>query len=128
MLQKLKIRPTLPASNMDRAKKFYKEKLDLTPSGENPGGVIYDCAGVWGFLLFPSPNAGKCPTTYAAWETEDIETEVKELKARGVVFEEYDTPAYKTVNSIAHLGDDKAAWFKDSEGNTLGIFQMGMEI
>ncbi len=128
MLAKLRIRPTLPAADIERAKKFYKDKLGFTPSGENPGGVIYDCANGTGFLLYPSPNAGKCPTTYAGWETNDIKAEVKELKDKGVVFEEYDTPAYKTVDSIAKLGNDKAAWFKDSEGNILGIFQMGMAV
>lgn len=126
MLQTKRIRPTLPAADMERAKKFYKDKLGFTPSGENPGGVVYDCANGTGFLLYPSPNAGKCPTTYAAWETDDLEAEVKELKSKEVVFEEYDMPGLKTVDSIAQLGPDKAAWFKDSEGNILGIFQMGM--
>ena len=59
------------------------------------------------------------------WATGDIEREVAELKARGVVFEEYDTPYLKTVGSIATTGPNRAAWFKDSEGNILGIVQMG---
>jgi hypothetical protein len=56
--------------------------------------------------------------------TDDIEAEVAELKGRGVVFEEYDFPGLKTENSIAQTGDALAAWFKDSEDNTIGILQL----
>ncbi len=124
MLSDLKIHPTIPAADMERAKKFYKEKLELEPKSEHPGGLIYETGGVE-FLLFPSKNAGSNPSTYAGWRTDDIEATIKELKDRGVVFEEYDTPSYKTVNSVATFGKTKSAWFKDSEGNTLGIVQMG---
>ena len=48
---------------------------------------------------------------------------MRELKATGVVFEDYDFPSLKTVGSIADRGDMKVAWFKDSEGNMLGIAQ-----
>jgi hypothetical protein len=58
-----------------------------------------------------------------AWQVPDVAREVAELKARGVVFEEYDTPSFKTIDSIATTGKLKAAWFRDSEGNLLGIAQ-----
>lgn len=120
-----KIWPTIPAADMDRAKKFYEEKLGFKPTKETPGGVEYHGGGDTGFFLFPSPNAGKCPTTYADWEVSDIDAVTKELKSSGVIFEEYDTPAYKTVEGIATMPDGmKAAWFKDSEGNILGLSQM----
>jgi hypothetical protein len=48
---------------------------------------------------------------------------VAELKSRGVQFEEYDTPEMKTENGIFTGGGAKAAWFKDSEGNTLAVVQ-----
>jgi hypothetical protein len=57
------------------------------------------------------------------WMTHDIEADVAELKARGVVFEEYDTPQVKTVKSVATIGQSKGAWFKDSEGNLLALGQ-----
>jgi hypothetical protein len=57
------------------------------------------------------------------WLMEDVESEVATLKARGVVFEEYDLPSLKTVNSIATIGPGKGAWFKDSEGNLLSLAQ-----
>lgn len=124
-LANAKIIPTLPAADMARAKKYYQDKLGLSPVSETSGGALYECGGGTGFFLFPSANAGKCPTTYAGWEVDDVEATVKELKSKGVVFEEYDTPAYKTVDGIATLPDGtKAAWFKDSEGNILAISKM----
>jgi hypothetical protein len=57
------------------------------------------------------------------WNTPDIEAAVADLKARGVVFEEYDTPEVETINGVATLGESKGAWFKDSEGNMLALGQ-----
>jgi hypothetical protein len=57
------------------------------------------------------------------WNTTDIEAAVADLKARGVVFEEYDTSEVKTINSVATLGQSKGAWFTDSEGNMLALGQ-----
>jgi hypothetical protein len=57
------------------------------------------------------------------WTVDNLEIEVGGLKARGVVFEEYDQPNLRTVNSIAAMGRIKTAWFKDSEGNLLGLVQ-----
>jgi catechol 2,3-dioxygenase-like lactoylglutathione lyase family enzyme len=124
MLGNLRVGATLPAADMERAKRFYTEKLGLTASQEWPEGVQFECGGGTGIFVFPSPNAGKCPTTYAGWEVDEIEEIVEELKDKGVVFEEYDTPDYKTVDGIATMGDAKAAWFKDSEGNILALSRM----
>lgn len=124
MLNKLEVHATIPASDLERAKKFYLEKLGLTPTEETPGGLIYRCYNSW-FLLYPTPNAGTSTHTLMGWTTEDIEQEVAELKARGVGFEKYDTPHLKTVDGIATTGPNRAAWFKDSEGNILGLVQLG---
>jgi hypothetical protein len=67
-----------------------------------------------------------------AWEVDDVESTVAELRARGVVFEEVDLPGLKTVNGIADIAGhypskgrgERAAWFRDSEGNMLGISQL----
>lgn len=89
-----------------------------------PGGLVYEYNESW-FLLFPSPGAGTAQHTVAGWAVDTIETEVAELKTRGVVFEEYDLPGLKTVDGIATVGPNRAAWFKDSEGNILGVVQLG---
>ena len=123
MLANLHIYATLPAADLERARRFYAEKLGLTPAREAAGGLFYRCDGGTEFFLFPSQGTASATHTQAGWITENIEAEVAALKARGLVFEEYDTPSLKTTNSIALTGPVKAAWFKDSEGNLLGFVQ-----
>ena len=125
MLAELEIHATIPANDLARSQQFYQEKLGLAPAGEVPGGggLIYRCYNSW-FLLYPSLHAGTASHTQMGWQTDDIEQEVAELKARGLVFEEYDTPHLKTVDGIATTGPIRAAWFKDSEGNLLGLVQV----
>jgi len=69
-------------------------------------------------------SATKADHTVASFKVNDLEAEVKELKAKGVKFEEIAIPGIKTVNGIATMGKMKAAWFKDTEGNILSITQM----
>lgn len=123
MLSDLEVHAAIPASNLERARQFYTEKLGLRPAMETPAGLVYQCKNSW-FLLYPTQFAGKAQHTLMGWETNKIEQEVKDLRARGVAFEEYDLPGLKTVDGIATIGSNKAAWFKDTEGNILGIVQM----
>ena len=119
----------LPAQDLDRARRFYSEKLGLEPSEERPGGLLYECAsGV--FALFESVGASAGEFTQMGWEVDDLEATVAELKERGVVFEEVDVPGLKTIAGIAEVSGnypskggkgEHAAWFRDSEGNMLGI-------
>ena len=114
---------TLPAADLERARRFYAEKLGLTPESELPGGLFYRCGGDTRFSVFPSQGEASGTHTQALWQVEDVESEVAALKARGVVFEEYDLPSLSTINSIATIGPNKGAWFKDSEGNLLSLVQ-----
>jgi predicted enzyme related to lactoylglutathione lyase len=123
MLRNAPIVPYIPVADLARARKFYEERVGLKSREDYAGGVIYECGnGSWVFM-YPSPGAGTSKASTAFWAVDDVEAEVAELKARGVVFEEYDTPNMKTVNSIATGGGAKTAWFKDSEGNILAISQ-----
>src|SRR5436190_22477021 len=122
MLADSPIRPYIPASDIARARKFYENTLGLKPKLEYAGGVIYECGGTEVFL-YPTPNAGTSKASQAFWQVKDVEAEVAELKARGVVFEEYDMPGIKMKNSIATGGGAKTAWFKDTDGNILAISQ-----
>jgi predicted enzyme related to lactoylglutathione lyase len=122
MLSKAPIRAYIPVSDVARARKFYEQKVGLKPKLELAGGVVYECGGVEAFM-YPTPNAGTSKASQAFWEVDDVEAEVAELKARGVVFEEYDMPGLKTKNGIATGGGAKTAWFKDTEGNILAISQ-----
>ena len=117
------IYPSLPAADLERAKRFYAEKLGLTPESELPGGLLYRCGKDSRFSVFPSEGEATGTHTQAIWLVEDVESEVAALKDRGIVFEEYDLPSLSTVNSIATIGPNKGAWFKDSEGNLLSLVQ-----
>ena len=123
MLKNSSIVPYIPVADLARARKFYEEKIGLTPKEVSAAGVIYECGnGSWVFM-YPSAGAGTSKASTAFWDVKDVEAEVAALKARGVAFEDYDMPGIKTVNSIATGGGAKTAWFKDSEGNILAISQ-----
>ena len=120
----------LPATDLGRARSFYSERLGLEPVEERPGGLLYRGAG-GSFALFESAGAASGTHTQMSWEVIDLEAAVAALRARGVVFEEYDLPGLVTVNGIAEIEGnypskgtgERAAWFRDSEGNLLGIGQ-----
>ncbi len=122
MLSKDVARATLPAKDLNRAKKFYAEKLGLTPVEEDPAGLTYRVKDT-SFLVFPSTGASSGSFTQLGWQTDNIEAEIAELKARGVVFEEYNLPNFKTIGGIFTTNGSRAAWFKDSEGNLHGIIE-----
>jgi catechol 2,3-dioxygenase-like lactoylglutathione lyase family enzyme len=130
MLNEGKVATRLPAQDLARARVFYSEKLGLEPTEERLGGLLYHGAS-GEFGLFASAGASSGSHTQMGWEVEDIEATVAELSSRGVVFEKYDVPGLKTVDGIAEIEGnypskgrgERAAWFKDSEGNLLGIGQ-----
>jgi catechol 2,3-dioxygenase-like lactoylglutathione lyase family enzyme len=118
----------LPAQDLARARAFYADKLGLVPVEERPGGLRYECGGTV-FALFASAGAPSGAHTQMGWKVADIDATVAELRARGVVFEEYDLPGLRTVDGIAEVegnypslgSGERAAWFRDSEGNMLGL-------
>ncbi len=122
MLGTAPLRAYIPVSNLQRARKFYEETLGLKPGEQYGGGVIYRCGETEAFLYL-TPNAGTSKASQAFWQVADVEAEVAELKARGVVFEEYDMPGIKMQNSVATGGGAKTAWFKDTEGNIMAVSQ-----
>ena len=123
MLQTRPLYAYIPAKDLERARRFYEGKLGLKPTLENSGGVTYQCAGGTACFLYPTPNAGTSQASQAFWSVTDIEREVADLKARGVVFEDYDVPGDKSPSGVVTAGGAKAAWFKDSEGNIMAIIQ-----
>ena len=123
MLSNLDSHTMIAASDLARAKAFYTDKLGFTLVETIPG-LSFALGPNWSrFCLFQSPQAGTAKSAVMGWETDDIENVVANLKARGVVFEEYDLPNFKTANSIVTSPTGRSAWFKDSEGNMLGLAQ-----
>jgi predicted enzyme related to lactoylglutathione lyase len=123
MLNDSKVTANIPAGDITRARDFYADKLGLTPATEIPGEVlIYRTAGGTEFQVYRTEYAGQAGHTIAQWHVADIESEVRDLKAKGVSFEIYDMPGVRWDGEIASMeGMGRAAWFKDSEGNILCI-------
>lgn len=123
MLESSDIHPTIPATDLGRARIWYTEKLGLHADQEFPGALRYRIGENSGFLLFAAATAGTSEHQVAVFTVQDLETEVAELRSRGVVFEEYNSPGLRTVNGIATTPASQGAWFKDSEGNVLTMMQ-----
>jgi len=121
MLTQRRVHAVLPTLDVDGLRPFYEETLGFKPRAVRPGAVIYDAGDGSIFVVSRtgSPSSGK--HTQMAFTVFDIEGEVAELQARGVVFEEYEMP--KTTNGVAPMPAGKAAWFKDPHGNLLGLIQ-----
>jgi catechol 2,3-dioxygenase-like lactoylglutathione lyase family enzyme len=124
MLSNAKVEARIPTQDLARARRWYAEKLGLEPVDERDGGLRYEgAAGV--FCLFASAGAADGSFTQMSFYVDDLEATVAGLRARGVVFEEYDG----AVNGIMEIEGyypskgrgERAVWFRDSEGNMLGI-------
>jgi catechol 2,3-dioxygenase-like lactoylglutathione lyase family enzyme len=126
MLTNAEVHPTLPAVDLQRAKKFYVDTLGLKVIREDPSPGILFGAGHGTAIYLYQRAATKADHTEASFKVDDVETEVKELMAKGVKFEEIDIPGMgiKTVNGIATMDGFKGAWFKDTEGNILALSNM----
>ncbi|MCY0919689.1 MULTISPECIES: VOC family protein [unclassified Streptomyces] len=119
----------LPAQDLERARRFYAEQLGLEPVDERPGGLLYRCGGTE-FVLFKSTGASPGTFTQMGWAVDDLTSVVSELRRRGVRFEDVDAPGFHTEDGIAEIEGnypskgargERAAWFRDSEGNLVGI-------
>ena len=123
MLSHAQVTTMLPVKDMMRAREFYELKLGLQPGGLKPDGkFVYTVSG--GVLaLFPKPEGTKADHTAISFQVTNIIESVRELQRAGVVFEDYDLPGVKTVSHVCVLGSEKAAWFKDTEGNFLCIHE-----
>lgn len=121
MRDPLSIYTVLPAADLNRARAFYRDKLGLEPTIEKPGMLAYSGPSGYIFQIYETSTVGTAQNTQMGWSTSDLDSDVAELRERGVVFEEYDLPGLTTIDGVAHVGTERAAWFKDSEGNTIAI-------
>ncbi|MEP7330367.1 MAG: VOC family protein [Betaproteobacteria bacterium] len=123
MLTNVAVTTMLPVIDMTRARAFYEGSLGLRPGGFRPDGKFVYVVGGSTIALFPKPEGTKADHTAVSFRVADIATSITELKQAGVVFEDYDFPGFKTLNHVCVLGAEKAAWFKDPEGNYLCIHE-----
>jgi len=122
MLGKYKVINTIAVNDIQNAVDFYGEVLGLKRVEENRAGRVFESGG--GLIgLHQSPTAGSGQATCAWWVVDDVEAVVKDLKSRGIVFDKnYDLPRTKRKGDVYLMNDtDRAAWFRDPDGNILGI-------
>lgn len=124
MLSAAPITTILPVIDLQRARDFYERKLGFGAATAKPDGkLVYTCAGGARLALFPKEGGTKAEHTAVSFAVADIAAAIAALEKSGVVFEDYDFPGLKTVGHVCVLGSEKAAWFKDSEGNCLCIHE-----
>jgi catechol 2,3-dioxygenase-like lactoylglutathione lyase family enzyme len=117
---------TLAVSDIDRARDFYENTLGLTAIQEDPGGILYK-SGNSVVLVYPSEFAGTNKATAASWAVgEDFDAVVQDLTAKGTTFEHYDLPDTTREGDIHTIGDFRAVWFKDPDGNILNVVSVAM--
>jgi predicted enzyme related to lactoylglutathione lyase len=125
MLNTSRVEANIPAADLGRARAFYADTLGLQPTREMAGvALAYETDAGTAFSIYETAFAGQAGHTIAQWHVDDIESEVRDLKAKGVTFEVYDMPGVRWDGEIASLeGLGRAAWFTDSEGNIMCIDQ-----
>lgn len=129
MLKQASITAVVPVSDVEAAIRFYGEMLGLQLQErrddlpENREAEFR--AGDGSLLVYESVGAGKSKATVAGFRVADIDAAVAGLRDRGVEFEEYDLPDLKTEKGIATVGDVRAAWCRDPDGNIIAIETVG---
>ncbi len=132
MLHDARIDATIPVVDLKRARRFYRDTLmleEIVPSDMDPkvteDNAMFRVGDCTRFLLFRRPHASKAEHTVAGFTVRDLKKTMEELNERGVRFERYNLPNLKTdERGLAEQNGIKAAWFKDSEGNILGISEL----
>lgn len=111
----------IPARDLNRARRFYSEKLGMEPAEEMSEGLIYRTISGAMILIYETTFAGTNQATALGLVTDRFDEDMEDLRARGVTFEEYDLPGLKTENGVVDMDGAKGAWFTDSEGNILSV-------
>jgi catechol-2,3-dioxygenase len=112
---------TIAVKDTKSAKKFYESTLGLKPAPTREAGVLSYKSGNSTVLVYESKYAGTNKATAATWVVDDVEGIVRDLKGKGVAFEHYDFPNGKRQGDVHLMGETKAAWFKDPDGNILSV-------
>ena len=120
----------LPCQDLDRARRFYRDRLGLEAVEEREGGLRYVC-GTTEFHLFLSSGTASGTSTQIGFEVDDLDQVVTDLRARGLQFEAIDVPRFKVEGDIVTVlsnypskgRGERGAFFRDSEGNLLALGQ-----
>ena len=125
MLSNNRISAVLVSTDLERSQEFYVKTVGLTLSPETiKNHLVFEGADGTTLLIYARPAGNKAEHTQVRFWSTDIGADVAELAGRGVVFEEYDTPTFKTVDHVVTTpGIGRSAWFRDPDGNTIAVFQ-----
>jgi catechol 2,3-dioxygenase-like lactoylglutathione lyase family enzyme len=126
MLADRRVHTTLPTHDVDALRAFYEGVLGFEPMALRPGAAAYRAGDGSLFVISRSGGQATGAHTQMAFTVPDVAAEVRELQARGVVFESYEMP--KTENGVAQMRAGRGAWFKDPDGNLLGLFEFAEPI
>ena len=120
-----RISAVLCSTDLVRSQEFYEQKVGLSLSPETiTNHLLFESVGGGSVLVYGRPGPNQADHTQVRLWSTDVESDVKDLLARGVVFEDYDFPTLKTTDHIATTaGIGRSAWFKDPDGNTIALFQ-----
>jgi catechol 2,3-dioxygenase-like lactoylglutathione lyase family enzyme len=121
MLADFPVYATLPTADVERLRRFYEDVLGFKVREETPGGISYEAGEGTYFVITMSSGTASGTHTQIGFAVANITALVAELRARGAVFEEYETP--KTVDGVADMPAGKAAWLRDPDGNLIGMIE-----
>src|SRR5215210_7895996 len=122
MLADYSMHVVLLSCDLAESRAFYNDQLRLEILDENEEAMTFR-SGTTELAVTKSTTGTSDEQTQAGWHVDDLEAELRELRARGVEIQEYDLPGLKTVDGIADIGFARAAWIVDPHGNALGILQ-----
>ncbi|KQZ07545.1 glyoxalase/bleomycin resistance/dioxygenase family protein [Agromyces fucosus] len=120
MFESARAYSVLPASDLERAVRYWKDTFDLDPVMTDETGVLFEVAG-GRVLVYETQFAGTARNTAFGIDTDDLDAAMSELRSRGVEFADYDMPGLTTVDGVAEMDGMRSAWFTDSEGNIIAI-------
>ena len=120
MLGDATVYATIAVRDLQQSREFYEQILGLNQLDENPGGILYE-SGTGKVFVYQSDTAGSGKATCASWLVDDIEQMVSDLQSAGIEFNNYDIPGATVEGYIYTMGPQKAAWFKDPDGNILNV-------
>jgi catechol 2,3-dioxygenase-like lactoylglutathione lyase family enzyme len=123
MLGKKDATPMIAVKDIDRARKFYEDTLGLKTTDDMGGEVLTMKSGETTISVYRSEFAGTNKATALTFDVDDIGAEVRELKDKGVFFEQYDMPGLERQGDLYVAKGMRTAWFKDPDGNILSLFE-----
>ena len=125
MLGKADATAMIAVKDIDRAKRFYEEKLGLASQDVGVSDVFMLKSGDTELSVYKSEFAGTNKATLLTFDVDDIEAEVRELKDKDISFEHYELEGLTADGDIYSGPGMKTAWFKDPDGNILSLIQEG---